>query len=388
MSRLHVIVVFTLPVFFRVLNMTQSSRAESHHSRGALLLANEEYKKALIELNKAISIDPLDATYRHTRAWALWRLQQTQQALDELKFAINLSPDSSLLESLGSFLFMLGEHDQALRIYSKAISKAATHAEAGVYLRKRGLVFLALEQEEFALLDLNKAIEISPADPLNYRGRAEIYHKIGRLNQTIDDCSRALETIKNDAELYHRRGQCYFLQDNLAPALDDAQAAIRVEEHYSDGHLLMGKVLLEDGQVSLAMQFFATAFTFDPRCAQAYLHLALCFDLLESRKEAHHYARKAAAHDPALKKYTLETTRQGLISERSRQRLQSFSANVHDLYPEMIEDDQEVDLPSFFSTRISQRKRVIVFLLQCNGAKRVRVSLSILWTSPGTIIAV
>lgn len=325
---------------YQVLSMTQPSRAEAHHSRGALLLANEEYKQALIELNKAISIDPLDATFRHTRAWALWRLRQTQQALDELKFAINLSPEPDLLDSLGSFLYMLGQYDQALRVYSKAISKATAPAEAALYLRKRGATFLALEQTEFALVDLNKAIEINPSDPLNYKERAEVYEALERLDDAIDDCSIALLTVQNDAVLYKRRGQCYFLQGKLAPALDDAQAAIRVEERYSEGHLLLGKVLFEDGQVSLAMQFFVTAFSFDHKCAEAYLYLALCFDLLKSPKEAHQYSRKAAALDPFYKKYTLEATRRGLISPDLVHRLQTFSPNVHQLYPQLVEDNE------------------------------------------------
>jgi tetratricopeptide (TPR) repeat protein len=340
-SRSYVIVVYTLLGTVQVLTMTQPSRAEAHHNRGAVLLANEEYKKALIELNKAISIDPLDANFRHTRAWALWRLQQTQQALDELKFAIHLSPASNLLDSLGSFLFMLGQHDQALRIFSKAISKASSSAEAALYLRKRGATFLALDQTEFALLDLNKAVEINPTDPLNYRERAEVYHTLDRLDEAIDDCSIAISSVKDDPVLYKRRGECYFQQGKLGLAMDDAQSAIKIAEHYSDGHLLLGKVLLEDGQVSIAMQFFVTAFSFNHKCAEAYLHLALCFDLLKSPKEAHQYARKAAAIDSNYKKYTLEATRLTLISPNSVQRLQAFSANVHELYPEMADDDGE-----------------------------------------------
>ena len=194
----------------QVFTMTQISRAEAHHNRGALLLANEEYKKALIELNKAISIDPLEASFRHTRAWALWRLRQTDQAVDDLKFAINLSGDSNLLDSLGSFQFMLGNHDEALRIFSKAISKASGPAEAAIYLRKRGSAFFAMDQVEFAMLDLNKAIEINPGDPVNFRERAEVYFGLNRLDDAIADCTQALATIKNDPHLLHRRATCYF----------------------------------------------------------------------------------------------------------------------------------------------------------------------------------
>jgi hypothetical protein len=67
--------------------------------------------------------------------------------------------------------------------------------------------------------------------------------------------------------------------------------------------------------------------------------LALCFDLLKSPKEAHQYARKAAAIDPGYKKYTLETTRRALISPNLVQRMQTFSANVHELYPELLDEE-------------------------------------------------
>jgi len=317
--------------------MPQSSRAEAHHNRGAEFLANEEYKKALIELNKAISIDPLDANFRHTRAWALWRLEQTQQALDELKFAINLSPDAPLLSSFGSFLYMLGDFDQALRVLSKAISKAGSPSEAALYLRKRGLTFLALDQSEFALLDLNKAIEIDPGDPANYRERAEIYQKLNRLSDAINDCSQALTVIQYDPELYCRRAQCYFEQNKLSIAIEDTMAAVKVDEYYAPAHFLMGRILLEDAQIPLAMQFFVTAFSLDPKYAEAYLYLSLCFDLLKSPKEAHQYARKAAALDANFKKYTLESTRKALVSPAVVERLRTLGSNAYqgksDFYP-------------------------------------------------------
>jgi tetratricopeptide (TPR) repeat protein len=318
--------------------MTQISRAEAHHNRGAILLANDEYKKALIELNKAISIDPLEANFRHTRAWALWRLKQTDQALDEMKFAINLSSDSNLLNSLGSFHYMLGDYDEALRIFSKAISKATCSQEAALYLRKRGSAFFALDQTEFAILDLNKAIEINPTDAINYRERAEVFQKLNRLNDAINDCSRALIGVKDDPRIFHCRAQCYFAQGKLGQALEDAQAAINIDEHYAEAHLLMGKILFADGQVSIAMQFFVTAFSIDERCAEAYLNLSLCFDLLKSPKEAHQYARKAAAIDPCYRRYTSEPVRQTLIPSDVVQRVQTFKANVHELYPELTHE--------------------------------------------------
>ncbi|MBS1998377.1 MAG: hypothetical protein JSS86_18765 [Cyanobacteria bacterium SZAS LIN-2] len=305
---------------------------------GAAFLANEEYKKALIELNKAISIDPLDANFRHTRAWALWRLEQTQQALDELRFAINLSPDAPLLSSLGSFLYMLGDNDEALKVLSKAISKASTAAEAALYLRKRGLTFLALNQDEFALLDLNKAIEIDPGDAANYRERAEIYQKMNRLNEAINDCSQALTVLNSDPEIYCLRCQCYFQQNNLSLALEDAMSAIQLDEYFAPAHFLMGRILMEDGQIPLAMQFFVSTISFDQKCAEAYLYLSICFDLMKSPKEAHQYSRKAAALDPAFKKYTLESTRKTLISPALLERMPSAPAitpqrNKGDFYP-------------------------------------------------------
>ena len=107
---------------------------------------------------------------------------------------------------------------------------------------------------------------------------------------------------------------------------------------FREAHLLMGKVLFDDGQISIAMQFFVTAFSLDDRCAEAYLNLSLCFDLLKSPKEAHQYARKAAAQDPRYKKYTAEPIRRTLISPNLVQRLQTFKANVHELYPELTDD--------------------------------------------------
>ena len=348
MSRYRDIVMSIPSLHMRVLTtMTQISRAEAHHNRGAMLLANEEFKKALIELNKAISIDPLDAKFRHTRAWALWRLKQTDQALDELKFAINISPDSALLNSLGSFLYMLGDYDQALRIFSKAISRAPSSAEAALYLRKRGSTFMCLEQQEFALLDLNKAIEINPTDPLNYRERADVLKKMDRIGDAINDCSRTIAAIKDDPLVYKMRGECYLIQGKLGQALEDAQTAINIDEDFSEGHLLLGKVLLEDGQVSIAMQFFVTAFSLDARCAEAYLRLSLCFDLLKSPKEAHQYARKAAAINPEYRKYTAENIRRGLISNGSTKRMQTFSANVHEICPELVADHHTSNLHRF-----------------------------------------
>ena len=103
----------------------------------------------------------------------------------------------------GNFMMILGQIDEALKDYSRAIelspNNAAAYTNRGVAYRKEGKLDLAVK-------DYNKAIKLNPDDANAYSNRGNVYREKGEFNRAIDDTNTAIELNPNCAEAYNNRG--------------------------------------------------------------------------------------------------------------------------------------------------------------------------------------
>lgn len=117
--------------------------------------------------------------------------------------------------------------------YARAIYLDPNFAEAYV---GRGYAYLAHENLESALADLDKAIELDARLPEAYNYRALVSLGMGDAEQAMLDFTKAIEVSPDFADAYVNRARLHFSRRDLASAIEDMTAAIREEpdemEHY------------------------------------------------------------------------------------------------------------------------------------------------------------
>lgn len=97
--------------------------AEVHRARGFVYYwAQRHYDDALVELGKAIELNPRDARAREGRAFIYRRRGNMQAAIEEIRRVVELSPqDGRAWRELGVTATYLRRYDEALHAFDQAI---------------------------------------------------------------------------------------------------------------------------------------------------------------------------------------------------------------------------------------------------------------------------
>ena len=124
----------------------------------------------------------------------------------------------------------LKENDKAIEDCSKALQIDPSIPDA---YSNRGHAFFAKGQYDRAIDDLNEAVKLSPDDAeiLNNRGLA--YNDSGRYDRAIEDFDHAIRLSPKLAPAFYNRGNAYRRKGRYDRSIDDYDAAIRLDANYT-----------------------------------------------------------------------------------------------------------------------------------------------------------
>lgn len=158
--------------------------------------SQKEYDKALAALNRAIEADPSDRDLHNSRATVLLTLGESERALQDQSEYIRLGPDKpSGYMKRGVLLEKLGRYDLALSDYSRAITlqPASDILVTGQSFKTRASLLSRLGRHKESIADLSKAIGLDDSDDDALRTRGDEYFALGHLEKAIADYTRAIE---------------------------------------------------------------------------------------------------------------------------------------------------------------------------------------------------
>ena len=198
--------------------VAQETTADSWHQEGLKLMGNDNYRDALIAFDKAIEIDPENASIWMGKGDVLVRMGDYNESLKIYENALEMA-DKTTQDNphdargwlvKGELFIRIFKNDEAINAYSRATELNPKYAEAW-YLKGAALNLKAgelPEQEsaktyEEAFTALNKAIELDP-------GYGKAWNDIGytllslarfngknfsRYNESLEAFDRAIELI-------------------------------------------------------------------------------------------------------------------------------------------------------------------------------------------------
>ncbi|GBP70060.1 Protein unc-45 homolog B [Eumeta japonica] len=104
--------------------------------------------------------------------------------------------ESEILKNKGNEAFKSEKYDEALSLYSKAISLAEKDSrELAIYLKNRAAVYLKINDYDNAIKDCDRALEIVPEDPKALFRRAQALEFLGRFEEAYRD-AKAIFTVE------------------------------------------------------------------------------------------------------------------------------------------------------------------------------------------------
>lgn len=167
-------------------------------------------------------------------------------------------------------------YGEAIRCLTNAIKLQSDFANA-YYLR--GTIKYLQNDHDGALLDLNKAILIEPNHLAAHASRATTREKINDWDGAIVDYTEFLQAEQFGTEIiaktYYLRGAALFKQDKIDQAINDFTKAIELSPNSASYYFIRGVVRNFNNDLKTAIADFDEAIRLEPANFEAYFNRGL-----------------------------------------------------------------------------------------------------------------
>lgn len=169
---------------------------EGYRDRGSLYFEVGNFSQALEDYNMAIELNPDNVDSYYDRGNLHYEMNDYEKALDDYNTAIRLSPDDNVdhYHTRGRAHFKMDDLNQALADFTKAKElKPGNHVIECDFYHARACYYFRTGALSMALNDYNDAIDLKPDTAILYRDRGVLYLKKGEENLAIIDFKKWIE---------------------------------------------------------------------------------------------------------------------------------------------------------------------------------------------------
>ncbi|XP_037676800.1 tetratricopeptide repeat protein 13 isoform X6 [Choloepus didactylus] len=185
-------------------------------------------------------------------------LSQAKSIAEQKRFPFATDNDSTNEElAIAYVLIGSGLYDEAIRHFSTMLQEEPDLVSAiygrGIAYGKKGLH--DIKNAELALFELSRVITLEPDRPEVFEQRAEILSPLGRINEAVNDLTKAIQ-LQPSARLYRHRGTLYFISEE---AIESFQEALKQKVDFIDAYKSLGQAYRELGNFEAATESFQKA---------------------------------------------------------------------------------------------------------------------------------
>lgn len=163
---------------------------------------NENYDKAISDLNKSIEINPDYESAYFSRGCFYLKAERLYESIGDFTKVIEYQPDNYHAYNNRAFAYINGfkDFENALNDYSIAIKLNPVFVQA--YLNRGGLYAFELKVFEKALEDYNKVLDIAPEHAEAYLYLGIVHFKTNDIENALKNWERAYELGCNEAKKF------------------------------------------------------------------------------------------------------------------------------------------------------------------------------------------
>jgi tetratricopeptide (TPR) repeat protein len=245
-----------------------------------------------------------------------------ESAISKLNELAKIEPNNfSLFFDLGTSYHKLGDNENAIENYEKALQRNTTCSEcyaklARIYFDRknlikteeildngfridnncaelfytRGLFYKHKGNIDMAFFDFTKAISINPKNADYFITRANLHIQNMNLQSAYSDISDAIKIVPDNSQYYYYRAFILMNLNILNEALDDINKAIGLKDNIADYYNLKFSILLSGGEVDNALKSVSKSIELNPSDYLAYMNMGdLYFQVGEFEKYCNCY---------------------------------------------------------------------------------------------------
>ncbi len=258
--------------------------ASAYLERALFLRFRGDTEAALADYDRAIALEPDNATSYLNRANLYASDARHAEALEDYGQAIQRAPDSPLAYANRGLVYRaLGDSPRALLDLDQAIRLAPDDA-AGY--AARAALRVTLGDPAGAVEDYDRALARSPDNARNYFNRASQKLLLGDAQGAQADCDAALLRDPRNREALTCRAEARRVLGDFRGAVTDVSQALALSPTFRLGYLRRGRILLEQGDIERSILDFDKALQLDPQQSDALFYRSDAYQRLDDFESA------------------------------------------------------------------------------------------------------
>ncbi|KAI9805627.1 MAG: TOM (translocase of outer membrane) complex component [Piccolia ochrophora] len=186
-----------------------------------------------------------------------FRSKPPPEGLEDTAELDEKSGDGQLKAGLVAIRKKTGEgYDEAAKAFTRAVKLGdlGKH-EAFAYNMRGTFRYLSGENNE-ALEDLTKSVDLDPSLTQSYIKRASMHLELGNRDAAAKDFEYALSQNADDPDIYYHRAQLHFILGEFAEAAKDYQKSIDLDRDFIFSHIQLGVTHYKMGSIASSMATF------------------------------------------------------------------------------------------------------------------------------------
>ncbi len=247
-----------------------NERAQYYYFWGyqsAIFERSGKYDEALKAIDLAIGLERNDLKLLNEKAVILNEKRQYPLAVAIYDEIIRKQPQAYAYNNRGTAKYALGNEQEAIKDYDRAISLNPKYADA---YNNRGKAKFEMGNKPEAIADLDRAISLNPKSAEAYFNRGNAKSDLGNQLEAIKDYDRAISLNPKSAEAYFNRGNAKSDLGNQLEAIKDYDRAIALNPKSADAYNNRGNAKYKLGNKQEAINDYDRAIALNPKFAGAY----------------------------------------------------------------------------------------------------------------------
>jgi tetratricopeptide (TPR) repeat protein len=278
-----------------VLNGSGADTPAALHEAGFRHLRAGQYLEAQICCERSLAADPNHADTLHLMGLLSHHAMQYDAAAEWTVRAIRQDPRPEFLSSLGTTLQQQGKHEEALKVFDKAVQLKPDDAELW---RNLGNVMLDLKRSDEALRAYQQALKVNPRDWEAARKSGILFHQAGRLQDALSCFDLCDQLQPNEFATHYMRGRTLIDLERLEEALAVNRQAHALDPREPRVCNNIGVNLRSLGRDVEALPWFDLALKLAPNSIEALNNRAVCLFQIHRFDESLRAYEHALAVDP------------------------------------------------------------------------------------------
>ncbi|KAF2764519.1 mitochondrial precursor protein [Teratosphaeria nubilosa] len=147
-------------------------------------------------------------------------------------------------------------YSDAASSFDKALDQGGLDQHEAYAYNMRGTFRYLKGENEAALADLNKSLELDPALVQSYVKRASMHLEQSKRDEAAHDFELAMEHNAEDPDIFYHRAQLHFILSEFSLAATDYQKSIDLDPKFIFSHIQLGVTQYKMGSIASSMATF------------------------------------------------------------------------------------------------------------------------------------